>query len=69
VHQGDPLFLFVLAMEAFSKMLGAFTSKGLISSFSVGSSEPARVNISHLLFFFFYKSMYHIPKKKSVKCL
>jgi hypothetical protein len=30
VHQGDPLspFLFVLVMEAFSKMLGAFTSRG-----------------------------------------
>jgi hypothetical protein len=52
VPQGDPLspFLFVLAMDAFSKMLGAFTFRGLISGFFVGSSEPARVNISHLLF-------------------
>ena len=39
--QGDPLssFLFVLVMEAFSKMLGALTSKGMISGFSVGSRE------------------------------
>jgi hypothetical protein len=52
VRQGDPLspFLFVLVMEAFSKMLGAFTSKGLISGFSVGSSEQDRVIVSHLLF-------------------
>jgi hypothetical protein len=41
VRQGDPLssFLFVLVIEAFSKMLGAFISRGLISEFSVGSSE------------------------------
>jgi hypothetical protein len=37
-------------MEAFSKMLGAFTSRGLILGFSLGSSKLARVNVSHLLF-------------------
>jgi hypothetical protein len=37
-------------MEAFSKMLGAFISRGLISGFTVGSSELNRVNVSHLLF-------------------
>jgi hypothetical protein len=37
-------------MEAFSKMLGAFTSRGLILGFSVGSSEQDRLIVSHLLF-------------------
>jgi hypothetical protein len=52
VRHGDPLslFLFVLVMEACSRMLRAFTSMGLISGFSVGSSEPDRVTVSHLLF-------------------
>jgi hypothetical protein len=52
VRQGDPLspFLFVLVMEAFSKMISAITSRGLILGFSVGASELNRVVVSHLLF-------------------
>jgi hypothetical protein len=52
VCQGDPLshFLIVLVMKAFSMMLGAFTDRGLISGFSVSTSEPVRVTVSHLLF-------------------
>jgi hypothetical protein len=38
----------VLVMEALSRILGAFTSKGLISGFSVGTGEPDRVIVSHL---------------------
>ena len=37
-------------MEAFSRMLRAFNSRGLISGFTVGSSETNHVNVSHLLF-------------------
>ena len=52
VRQGDllSLFLFVLVMEAFSRMLGAFLFRGLISGFTVGSSKLNQVNVSHLLF-------------------
>ena len=52
VRQGDPLssFLFVLVMEAFSRMISAIYSRGLISGFSVGSREFDRVEVSHLLF-------------------
>jgi hypothetical protein len=52
VRQGDPLspFLFDLVMEAFSRMLGAITSRGWISGFSVGSCDLSRIVVSHLLF-------------------
>jgi hypothetical protein len=52
VRQGDPLspFLFDLVMEAFSRMINAIISRGLITGFSVGSSEQTRVVVSHLLF-------------------
>jgi hypothetical protein len=52
VRQGDPLspFLFVLVMKAFSRMIGAITSRGLILGLVVGSSVQTRVVVSHLLF-------------------
>lgn len=52
MRQGDPLslFLFVMVMEAFSRMINAFISKGLISGFFVGARESDRLNVSHLLF-------------------
>jgi hypothetical protein len=52
VRQGDPLspFLFDLVIEAFSRMIGAIISRGLITGFSVGTSEHTRVVVSHLLF-------------------
>jgi hypothetical protein len=52
VRQGDPLspFLFVLVMEAFSRMISAIYSRGLISGFFVGTREVDWVEVSHLLF-------------------
>jgi hypothetical protein len=52
VRQGDPLFpfLFVLVMEAFSRMIGAIYSRGLISGFYVGSRDHGQVEVFHLLF-------------------
>jgi hypothetical protein len=52
VRQGDPLspFLFVLIMEAFSRMITAIYSRGLIAGFYVGNREQDRVEVSHLLF-------------------
>jgi hypothetical protein len=52
VRQGDPLspFIFDLVMEVFSRMIGAITSRDLISGFSVGSRDQTRVVVSHLLF-------------------
>jgi hypothetical protein len=52
VRQGDPLspFLFVLVIEAFSRMIDAIYSRGLISGFFVGARNHDRVDVSHLLF-------------------
>jgi hypothetical protein len=52
VRQGDPLspFLFVLVMEAFSRMIDAIYSRGLILGFFVSSRDHDRVEVFHLLF-------------------
>jgi hypothetical protein len=52
VRQGDPLFpfLFVLVMEAFSRIISAIYSRGLISGFFVGTRDNDRVEVYHLLF-------------------
>jgi hypothetical protein len=49
---GDPLssFVFVIVMEAFSRMIADAIDSGFISGFLVGASLSKRVNISHLLF-------------------
>jgi hypothetical protein len=51
LRQGDPLspLLFVVVMEALSKMFSVTVDSGCLSGFSVGSRLPV-VNISHLLF-------------------
>jgi hypothetical protein len=52
IHQGDPLspMLFVIVMEAFSRLIDKATSTGMLSGFSVGSLDSAPLEVSHLLF-------------------
>jgi hypothetical protein len=60
LRQGDPLssFLFVIVMEALSRMLSATVNGGILSGFFVGSRHSGVVNMSHMLFvddtLFFY---------------
>jgi len=51
-RQGDPLFplLFVVVMEALSKMLNASMVQGLLSGFSVGIRDNEGLVVNHLLF-------------------
>jgi len=52
LRQGDPLssLLFVLVMEALSRMMNATVDRGLLSRFSMGSRNNEELSVSHLLF-------------------
>ena len=52
LRQGDPLspLLFVIVMEALSKIMDRAIRRGLFSGFMVGSPQDHQVWISHLLF-------------------
>ena len=52
VRQGDSLssFLFVIVMEALSRMITATIDNGLLLGFTVGSRSSETTIISHLLF-------------------
>ncbi len=51
-NKGDPLshLLFVVVMEAFSRMMFAMVESRLLSGFSLGSRNHEEMIVSHLLF-------------------
>lgn len=52
LRHGDPLspLLFVIVMEALSRMISAVVNRGFVTGFSVGDTDRGTLNISHLLF-------------------
>jgi hypothetical protein len=52
LRQGDPLspLLFVVVMEALSRMLNVTMNQGLLTGFSVGSRDNEDLVVNHLLF-------------------
>jgi len=52
IRQGDPLslLLFIIVMEAFSKLFSISVQRGFLSGFAVGSRSNGVINVSHLLF-------------------